>query len=72
MRLGDYRTPETWQQTAAEERRLWDAYVDDNISPVTAEGSNRPMSYAQVIGAVNRLCDPEDRVVAAAGGLPAE
>ncbi len=70
--MGDYRTPETWQQTAAEERRLWDAYVDDNISPVTAEGSNRPMSYAQVIGAVNRLCDPEDRVVAAAGGLPAE
>ena len=30
------------------------------------------MSYAQVIGAVNRVCDPEDRVVAAAGGLPAE
>ncbi len=30
------------------------------------------MSYAQVIGAINALCHPRDRVVAAAGGLPAE
>ncbi len=30
------------------------------------------MSYAQVIGAINTLCHPRDRVVAAAGGLPAE
>ncbi|MFT4730564.1 MAG: 3D-(3,5/4)-trihydroxycyclohexane-1,2-dione acylhydrolase (decyclizing), partial [Granulosicoccus sp.] len=29
-------------------------------------------SYAQAIGVVNALCDPSDRVVAAAGGLPAE
>jgi 3D-(3,5/4)-trihydroxycyclohexane-1,2-dione acylhydrolase (decyclizing) len=30
------------------------------------------MSYAQVIGAVNELCDARDRIVTAAGGLPAE
>ena len=42
------------------------------LQPKTAEGSNRPMSYAQVIGAINTLCHPRDRVVAAAGGLPAE
>jgi 3D-(3,5/4)-trihydroxycyclohexane-1,2-dione acylhydrolase (decyclizing) len=29
-------------------------------------------SYAQVIGAVNRLCADSDRVIAAAGGLPSE
>jgi hypothetical protein len=33
---------------------------------------NRPNSYAQAIGVVNDLCDPRDRVVTAAGGLPAE
>ena len=33
---------------------------------------NRPNSYAQAIGMVNALCDPRDRVIAAAGGLPAE
>ena len=35
-------------------------------------GANRPMSYAQVIGVVNALCDARDRIVTAAGGLPAE
>jgi 3D-(3,5/4)-trihydroxycyclohexane-1,2-dione acylhydrolase (decyclizing) len=38
-----------------------------NVKP-----GNRPNSYAQAIGVVNALCDPRDRVVAAAGGLPAE
>jgi 3D-(3,5/4)-trihydroxycyclohexane-1,2-dione acylhydrolase (decyclizing) len=33
---------------------------------------NGPASYAQAIGAVNAACDPRDRIVAAAGGLPAE
>ena len=35
----------------------------------TATGPN---SYAQAIGVVNALCHPRDRVVTAAGGLPAE
>ena len=70
--LGDHRAPADWLETAAREREAWNAYVDENIRPVTPEGGNRPMSYAQVIGAVNALCDPEDRIVAAAGGLPAE
>jgi len=70
--MGDYSAPEAWRQKAADERREWDAYVDRNVSPVREDGTNRPMSYAQVIGVVNRLCDPMDRVVTAAGGLPAE
>jgi 3D-(3,5/4)-trihydroxycyclohexane-1,2-dione acylhydrolase (decyclizing) len=63
----DYKTPSDWTGTAAEERKAWDAYVADNVSY-----GNRPNSYAQAIGVVNELCDPRDRVVAAAGGLPAE
>ncbi|MGV2977270.1 3D-(3,5/4)-trihydroxycyclohexane-1,2-dione acylhydrolase (decyclizing) [Roseibium alexandrii] len=63
----DYRTPSAWIGRASEERKAWDTYVADNVSY-----GNRPNSYAQAIGVVNELCDPRDRVVAAAGGLPAE
>lgn len=66
--LGDYAAPESWVRSAQTERATWDAYVADNVS----QGNNRPNSYAQAIGVVNALCDPRDRVVAAAGGLPAE
>ncbi len=62
-----HRAPERWTGLAQDERRKWDAYVAENTRP-----GNRPNSYAQAIGVVNDLCDPRDRVVAAAGGLPAE
>lgn len=65
--LGDYQAPADWLARAQQHRRDWDAYVAAN----TAQG-NRPNSYAQAIGVVNALCHPRDRVVAAAGGLPAE
>jgi 3D-(3,5/4)-trihydroxycyclohexane-1,2-dione acylhydrolase (decyclizing) len=70
--LGGHRAPATWAETAAGERKNWDAYVAENISATTRAGANRPMSYAQVIGAINDVCDERDRIVAAAGGLPAE
>lgn len=70
--LGDHRSSDSWTDIAANERTAWNAYVDENISPIDKAGSNRPASYAQVIGKVNELCDPNDRIVAAAGGLPAE
>ncbi|SFR06543.1 3D-(3,5/4)-trihydroxycyclohexane-1,2-dione acylhydrolase (decyclizing) [Poseidonocella sedimentorum] len=63
----DYTAPESWVSFAQEARGKWDAYVAENVKP-----GNRPNSYAQAIGVVNDLCDPRDRVVAAAGGLPAE
>ena len=65
--LGDYCAPQGWRDTARAERDKWVANVAEN----TRVG-NGPASYAQAIGEVNRLCDPRDRVVAAAGGLPAE
>ncbi|MEP2920890.1 3D-(3,5/4)-trihydroxycyclohexane-1,2-dione acylhydrolase (decyclizing) [Sulfitobacter sp.] len=65
--MGDYQAPAPWTQAAQAERVKWVAYTD----AITAVGSG-PNSYAQAIRAVNDLCDPRDRVVAAAGGLPAE
>ena len=67
-----FSAPAAWTDIASKERAAWNAYVDGNVAPLTQDGSNRPMSYAQVIGAVNAICDPRDRVVTAAGGLPAE
>ena len=66
--LGDYKAPAGWTDEAKKERACWDAYVADNVRTDT----NRPNSYAQAIGVVNALCDPKDRVLAAAGGLPSE
>ena len=48
-----------------------DKHPSDYVAQNTRVG-NGPPSYAQAIGTVNALCDPRDRVVAAAGGLPAE
>ncbi len=62
-----YATPDNWVAEAKRHRADWDAYVADNVAP-----GNRPNSYAMAIGVVNELCDRRDRVVAAAGGLPAE
>ncbi len=70
--LGEHQASDEWTAKANTERLAWDRYVDANINPISAAGTNRPMSYAQVIGAINEVCHPGDRVVAAAGGLPAE
>jgi 3D-(3,5/4)-trihydroxycyclohexane-1,2-dione acylhydrolase (decyclizing) len=70
--LEGYKAPKQWQSTAAKERAQWHAYLDDHTSPQDHEGTNRPIAYAQVIGAINSVCDHEDRIVTAAGGLPSE
>ncbi len=66
--LDGYRAPGEWVKAAQIHRAGWDEYVAENV----AHGDNRPNSYAQAIGVVNAACDPRDRIVAAAGGLPAE
>ncbi len=65
--LEDWTGPGDWRDTAAAAVDRWNTYVDANTKP-----SNAAMSYAQVVGAVNRHCGPRDRVVTAAGGVPAE
>jgi len=63
----DYVAPKNWVELAQDERTKWKQYVAENIST-----GNKPNSYAQAIGVVNDNCDKRDRIVAAAGGLPAE
>lgn len=65
--VAGYRAPDNWVGFAKSERERWDAYVVRNVDP-----GNQPNSYAQAIGVVNEHCDPRDRIVTAAGGLPAE
>jgi 3D-(3,5/4)-trihydroxycyclohexane-1,2-dione acylhydrolase (decyclizing) len=65
--LKPFAVDPSWTDFAQSERAKWDAYVAKNVA-----SGNRVNSYAQAIGVVNDLCDPRDRVVAAAGGLPAE
>ena len=66
--LGERCGDPTWTKEAQAQRQIWDHTVAETVRA----GDNRPNSYAQAIGVVNALCDPRDRVVAAAGGLPAE
>jgi 3D-(3,5/4)-trihydroxycyclohexane-1,2-dione acylhydrolase (decyclizing) len=65
--MGSYRADASWVAFAREARAKWVAYTDE-----VCTAGNGPNSYAQAIRVVNDLCDPRDRVVAAAGGLPAE
>ena len=65
--LKPFAVDPSWTEFAQSERAKWDVYVAKNVA-----SGNRVNSYAQAIGVVNDLCDPRDRVVAAAGGLPAE
>jgi 3D-(3,5/4)-trihydroxycyclohexane-1,2-dione acylhydrolase (decyclizing) len=67
-RLADWAAPAPWGERATAEHAQWQALVDK----VTASGAAGPPSYAQVVGAVNRACAPEDVVLTAAGGLPGE
>ncbi|MDA7759549.1 3D-(3,5/4)-trihydroxycyclohexane-1,2-dione acylhydrolase (decyclizing) [Amylibacter sp.] len=65
--LDGYKTPSEWTEKARKERVVWNDYVEKNTNL-----KNGPSSYAQAIGVINANCDPRDRIVAAAGGLPAE
>ena len=65
--LTGYKASSGWIDNARKERAKWNEYVEKNTNL-----KNGPSSYAQAIGVVNEYCDPRDRIVAAAGGLPAE
>jgi 3D-(3,5/4)-trihydroxycyclohexane-1,2-dione acylhydrolase (decyclizing) len=65
--LGTHKAPAGWLAEAQAQRKDWDTYVAWNTGD-----DNRPNSYAKAIGVVNAACHPRDRVVTAAGGLPAE
>lgn len=70
--LGTYHAPSGWIAKAQAERAAWNTYVAQNTGPQRPESSNGLPTYAQAIGAVNAQMTAQDRVVTAAGGLPAE
>lgn len=70
--LTDYQAPERWVSFAASEKSSWTEYVADNVSYNSRSNSKNHNTYAQAIGVINDCCEPRDRIVAAAGGLPAE
>ena len=66
--LGDWRAPAGWATQSRTQTEKWKRIVRERTAPATA---GLP-TYAQVVGAVNRLMEPGDTVVTAAGGLPGE
>ncbi|MDH4248276.1 MAG: 3D-(3,5/4)-trihydroxycyclohexane-1,2-dione acylhydrolase (decyclizing) [Deltaproteobacteria bacterium] len=66
--LGAWQTPEAWREQATRAVGEWTHAVNAATAPETG---GLP-SDAQVLGAVNRFCQPTAVVVCAAGGLPGE
>ena len=66
--LTDWRAPDAWAKKGADGYAAWNAMIEKNSGPTNAEVP----SYAQVVGALNRICDPTDLALTAAGGLPGE
>jgi 3D-(3,5/4)-trihydroxycyclohexane-1,2-dione acylhydrolase (decyclizing) len=65
--LGDWRAEPGWIEQARDEAEAFKQFVAETTAP--AEG---PPTYAQVIGAVNRLAGADDYALTAAGGFPGE
>jgi 3D-(3,5/4)-trihydroxycyclohexane-1,2-dione acylhydrolase (decyclizing) len=67
--LGDWRADSTWVERANDEKRAFGAFVAERTAAGTEDGR---LTYAQVVGAVNRLAGEDDLALTAAGGLPGE
>ncbi|HWQ23438.1 MAG TPA: 3D-(3,5/4)-trihydroxycyclohexane-1,2-dione acylhydrolase (decyclizing) [Gaiellaceae bacterium] len=67
--LGDFRVADAWAERARAEREAYLAFVAERTAP-SRQGETP--TYAQVVGAVNRLAGPDDLVLTSAGGLPGE
>ncbi len=67
--LEGWHADEGWTARAHDEADSFRAFVADTTAP--REENGRP-SYAQVVGAVNRLATEHDYPLTAAGGLPGE
>lgn len=69
--LGGYRASDDWTDTAAAETAQYHAYIDKIAAPGGGEAGELP-TYAQVVGAIDRVAGPDDFALAAAGGFPGE
>jgi 3D-(3,5/4)-trihydroxycyclohexane-1,2-dione acylhydrolase (decyclizing) len=69
--LSGWRGADSWTERAATETAEYHRYIDKIASPTAPARDERP-TYAQVIGAIDRLAEPTDYAVSAAGGFPGE
>ena len=69
--LGDYSAPGAWIATLSTEITTHNAYIDSIASKDAISDSGLP-TYAQVVGAIDRLADDKTFALAAAGGFPGE
>ncbi len=68
--LGRWRSGDDWVERATNERASYHVYIDKIAAPT--ENNAEPISYAQVVGAIDRNKMPGDYALAAAGGFPGE
>lgn len=67
--LAGWRVGEAWSARASEEAEAFRAFVAGRTGPWDPAGEP---TYAQVVGAVNRLAAADDLALTSAGGLPGE
>ena len=67
--LDGWRADDSWRDRTHAEREAFQAFVVTRTAPTAAGG---PPTYAQVVGAINRLAGPNDLPLTSAGGLPGE
>jgi 3D-(3,5/4)-trihydroxycyclohexane-1,2-dione acylhydrolase (decyclizing) len=67
-RLGDYRVADDYSSRVGQLNKEWDTIVAGHYR-VTGD---RPVSQAEVVGAVNGFAGPRDVVLCAAGSLPGD
>jgi 3D-(3,5/4)-trihydroxycyclohexane-1,2-dione acylhydrolase (decyclizing) len=66
--LSDWRAEKGWLERAKREYAGW----NDMVATATKPTNTNVPSYAQVVGVANRVADPTDLALTAAGGFPGE
>ncbi len=69
--VNGYRAGDDWSTTAAVETAQYHAYIDKIAAPNSDSSHDLP-SYAQVVGAIDRLAQDQTYALGAAGGFPGE
>ncbi|HUF99040.1 MAG TPA: 3D-(3,5/4)-trihydroxycyclohexane-1,2-dione acylhydrolase (decyclizing) [Ilumatobacter sp.] len=70
--LAGWAGPDDWADRAARETVGYHAYVDKIAAPTDTASTGELPTYAQVVGAVDRVALPSDYALTAAGGFPGE
>lgn len=66
--LKNYKIDAEWNARAANYNKSW----DEKVSGYYSDKKQKPVSQAEVVGAVNNFCGPKDVLLCAAGSLPGD